>query len=123
MSSAGSPGFLGAVLSGLRLRCPSCGQEPMGEGRRLKQACGRCGWQFFRIGDGDWLVTWLIAYTVAALVVIVVWPILHFTTELTLMTEMIILAVLGGVAVALLFPNCQGASAAILYFLRVHWKE
>jgi len=95
----------------------------MGEGRRLKQACGRCGWQFFRIGDGDWLVTWLIAYTVAALVVIVVWPILHFTTELTLMTEMIILAVLGGVAVALLFPNCQGASAAILYFLRVHWKE
>lgn len=123
MSSTGSTGFVGIVLSGLRLRCPSCGVEPMGEGRRLKEACGRCGWRFFRLGDGDWLVTWLVAYTVAALVVIIAWPIIHFTTSLSLMAEMIALVGLGAATVALLFPNCQGMSAAILYFLRVRWKE
>ncbi len=77
----------------------------------------------FPAGDGDWLVTWLIAYTVAAVVVLIAWPILHFTTNLTLMTEMTILVVLGALAVAILFPYCQGASAAILYFLRVRWRE
>lgn len=123
MSGVGSPGFLGVVLSGVRLRCPSCCEAPMGEGRRLKESCPRCGWQFFRLGDGDWLVTWLIAYTVAAVVVLIAWPILHFTTNLTLVTEMTILVVLGALAVAILFPYCQGASAAILYFLRVRWRE
>lgn len=123
MSSVPSTGFLGVMLSGVRLRCPSCGQAPMGEGRRLKETCASCGWQFFRVGDGDWLVTWLIAYTVAAVVMLIAWPILHFTVNLGLMVEMIILATLGALTVAILFPNCQGASAAVLYFLRVRWKE
>ena len=59
----------------------------------------------------------------AALVVIIAWPIIHFTTSLSLMAEMIVLVGLGAATVALLFPNCQGMSAAILYFLRVRWKE
>ena len=62
MSNSGSPGFLGAMMSGLRLRCPACEEGPMGDGRRLKDACPRCGWRFFRLGDGDWLVTWIVAY-------------------------------------------------------------
>lgn len=126
MNSVGttqSPGFLGVMLSGVRLRCPSCCEAPMGEGRRLNETCARCGWQFFRVGDGDWLVTWLIAYTVAAVVMLIAWPILHFTIDLGLMVEMAVLATLGALTVAALFPNCRGASAALLYFLRVRWKE
>lgn len=122
-NSGGSSGFLGAMLLGMRLRCPACGQGEMSSGRRLKDACPNCGWRFFRLGDGDWLVTWIVAYTVAALVMLVVWPLLHVFAGLDLLYEVLICAVLGAVAVAVLFQNCQGASAGILYFLRVRWKE
>lgn len=123
MSNSGSPGFLGAMMSGLRLRCPACEEGPMGDGRRLKDACPRCGWRFFRLGDGDWLVTWIVAYTLGALVMLAALPILHMFTAVGLLYEVIICAVAGALAVAILFPNCQGASAGILYFLRVRWKE
>lgn len=123
MSGVGSMGLLGVVLSGVRLRCPACGDGPISEGRRLKEACSSCGWRFFRLGDGDWLVTWLIAYTLASVTMLVAWPLLHFTVSLPLAVELAVLGALAAAVVAALFPYCQGASAAILYFLRVRWKE
>lgn len=89
----------------------------------MREACPHCGWKFFRFGDGDWLVTWLISYTVASVAMLISWPLLHFTTSLSLGMELAILAAIGAAVVAALFPYCQGASAAILYFLRVRWKE
>lgn len=92
-------------------------------GRRQHETCPDCGWQFHQKGDGDWLVTWIFAYTLAALVMVVSMVLMHFYTGLDLTMEMILCAVFGAASVALLFRNCKGLAAGVLYFLRVHWRE
>src|SRR5690606_30803603 len=104
VNSVGSSGFLSVVWAGVRRRCPSCGQATMGQGRRMRESCQHCGWKFFRFGDGDWLVTWLIGYTVASVAMLVSWPLLHFATRLSLTAELAVLALIGAAVVAVLFP-------------------
>lgn len=116
-------GIVGSMWLGLQLRCPACRQGRMYVGWRLREQCPDCGWEFHQKGDGDWLVTWLFAYTLAAVVMVVSMVFMHFFTELDLTTEMIVCALVGGATVGLLFRNCKGMAAGVLYFLRIHWRE
>lgn len=95
----------------------------MYEAGRQLETCPNCGWEFHQQGDGDWLVTWIFAYTLAALIMVVSVVTMHFFTGLDLTTELILCAIIGVVAVSLLFRNCKGMSAGVLYFFRVHWRE
>ncbi|MBO8142802.1 MAG: DUF983 domain-containing protein [Firmicutes bacterium] len=115
--------FWQAVQAGLRLRCPACGKGSLYTQGRPNGSCPRCGWTFEKPGDGDWLVTWLVAYTVAALAMVLAMAVLYATTEVGLAAQVSICAAVGTVAVAALFRRCRGASAGILYYLRMHWKE
>lgn len=115
--------IVGSMLTGMKLRCPRCEAGRMFEGRKQHDTCPKCGWEFIQQGDGDWLVTWIFAYTLAALVMVVSVVFMHFFTGLDLTTELILCAVVGVVTVGMLFRNCKGMSAGVLYYLRVHWHE
>lgn len=112
-----------SMWTGLKLRCPHCHVGPMYDGAQQHEACPDCGWTFHQKGDGDWLVTWIFAYTLAALIMVVFVVLLHFFTGLNLTTELIVCAIVGIGAVSVLFRNCKGMAAGVLYYLRVHWQE
>lgn len=95
----------------------------MYEGGQAHSVCPRCGWAFHVPGDGDWLVTWIFAYTLGTLVMLAGIALLHRWTGLNLVTELIVCAGAGVLAVAGLFRQCKGAAAGLLYYLRVHWRE
>lgn len=110
--------FVQAMWDGFRLTCPNCRRGPMVSRRRMHDACPACGHVFFVTGDGDWLVTWIVAYTVGAGLLLVLFPIIHFTFGLDLLTEIIVACIVGGIGVVWLFPNCKGVAAGLLLFLR-----
>lgn len=116
-------GFMGCLLTGMQLRCPACQKGAMYSGRQQHETCPNCGWAFHQKGDGDWLVTWLFAYTLAAVIMLVSMVIMHFFTSLDLVAEVVLCGIIGALSVALLFRNCKGMAAGVLYFLRIHWQE
>ena len=116
-------GFWRAFVLGWRLRCPACGEAHGQLGGQAHPACPRCGWQLMRAGEGDWLVTWLVAYTVGSVVLLLSLLLLYLLTGLDIATQLIISSALGVVATAVTFSRSRGAAIGILYFLRRHWEE
>jgi len=116
-------GFLRALWTGWRLLCPACGTGSLQEKGRLHPACPRCGWQLIRPGEGDWLVTWLVGYTVGAAVLLLSLLALYLFTNINIYIQLLISSGLGVVATAGTFSRARGAAMGILYFLREHWEE
>ncbi|HEY8497088.1 MAG TPA: DUF983 domain-containing protein [Limnochordales bacterium] len=116
-------GLARAFWTGWRLRCPACSDGSLEAGGQLHPACPRCGWQLTKPGEGDWLVTWLVAYTVGSVALLLSLLALYLFSGFGIGTQLIISSVVGVVATAVTFRRARGAAVGILYFLRRHWEE
>ena len=116
-------GFFDALLTGWRLRCPACGEGRLHEGSHWHERCPNCNWTLTKPGEGDWLVTLLVAYTVGSVVLLLTLLLLYLFTNIGIYVQLVISSVLALVATAVTFSRARGAAIGILYFLRQHWEE
>lgn len=104
------------LWTGLRLRCPCCGEGRLYTGLRRHSRCESCGALFERSEEGDFLVTVVVSYSVtavliAAFVFIVNW----LAHELDLYIQVALSLALGlGFALAT-YRNIKGLSVALLH--------
>lgn len=105
-----------AVMHGIVLRCPQCGQGKLFKSY-LKQnvACAHChqDLQQFRADDGPaWLTILLTGHIVVPLLVYIVsHDIMPYWAQIVLMFSLTTLLVFG------LLPSCKGAFIAVLWKL------
>lgn len=116
-------GFARAFWTGWRLRCPACGEGSLEAAEGPRPVCPRCRWQLTKPGEGDWLVTWLVAYTVGSVGLLISLLLLYLFSGFGIGTQLIVSGLVGLAVMAITFRRSRGAAIGILYFLRRHWEE
>ena len=103
-----------AVVNGLRLRCPNCGDAPLFRAYlKPVETCSSCGthWEHVRADDGPAWATMLVVLHVMA-------PLFHtlvFVADLTMVWAIIILLVFGLMACLWTLPRMKGLFIALIW--------
>lgn len=110
--------LVAAMLDGMKLRCPSCSEQPLYRTKdEMYDVCPRCGAPFERKGEGDFVGAVLMAYSVGSLLVITVVFVLNLLTTWSIWTQLGIASVLSAAIVIRYYRNLKGIWVAILIAL------
>lgn len=110
------PRIVHTLWTGLRLRCPDCGEGRLYTGLRRHTRCVACGVLFERSEEGDFLVTVVVSYSIAAVFVAAFVFLLNWLVPgLDIYLQVALSVALGLGFVVATYRNVKGLSVALLH--------
>lgn len=108
-----------ALWDGLRLVCPACREGRIYESFfRKNHRCPHCRVIFERGSEGDFLVTTVAAYSIAAVLISLIVFILNFVFhDIPLVTQLYIIGAVGLVFTILFYRNVKGLAIGGLHLV------